>query len=82
MLTPLFSHNQDIVLNQLLSPMGVIPYDAPVDFARQVEVTLPAYDFLPPDVCNLYVTNNGSHLPSYMYRQLGELYHPNDHILV
>lgn len=48
MLTPLFAHNQDTVLNQLLSPEGVIPYDAPVDFAHKVEVTMPAYDFLPP----------------------------------
>ena len=81
MLTPLFSHNQQNVLNQLLSPVGVIPYDAPVD-TDKVEVTLPAYDFVPPDMCNLYVTNNGSHLPSYMYRLLVEYYHPNDHELV
>ena len=80
MLTPLFSHNQQNVLNQLLSPMGVIPYDAPLDLDK-VEVTIPAYDFVPPDMCNLYVTNNGSHLPSYMYRLLGEYYHPNDHEL-
>lgn len=81
MLTPLFSHNQDFVLNQLLSPNGVIPYDAPVDIQQKVEVTLPAYDFLPPDVLDLYVTNNGSHLPSYMYRQLSEYYHPKDNVL-
>ena len=53
MLTPLFSHNQQNVLNQLLSPVG-IPYDVPVD-TDKVEVTLPAYDFVPPDmqfICN------------------------------
>ena len=37
--------------------MGVIPYDAPVD-TDKVEVTLPAYDFVPPDMCNL-CNNNG-----------------------
>lgn len=54
MLTPLFAHNQETVLNQLKSPEGVIPYHAPVDLSRKVEIMLPAYDFLPPGM-NLQV---------------------------
>ena len=38
MLTPLFAHNQSSVLNQLVSPVGVIPYHTPVNFEQQVGV--------------------------------------------
>ncbi len=41
----------------------------------------PGYDFLPPDLVDLYVTNEGSALPSYVYRQLSEYYHPKDYDL-
>jgi translation initiation factor 2B subunit (eIF-2B alpha/beta/delta family) len=62
MLTPLFAHNQLAALGQLLSPAGVIGYDAldPEAFDN-VEVVVPAFDTLPPDLLALYVTNNGSH---------------------
>ena len=46
-----------------------------------VQVTVPAVDYLPPDCVDLYVTNSGSHQPSYMFRLLSELYHPNDYNL-
>lgn len=82
MLTPLFAHNQGAALGQLLSPSSVLPYDAldPVAFDN-VEVVVPAFDCVPPDLLALYVTNNGSHQPSYMYRLLAEYYHPSDHNL-
>ena len=53
-------------------------YHAPVHFSN-VEAVVPAYDFVPPDFMDLYVTNNGSHAPSYMFRLLAEYYHPNDY---
>jgi len=80
LLTPLFAHNQNAALGQLLSPAISIAYNADVDF-QNVEVIVPAFDFLPPDLMELYVTNNGSHQPSYIYRLLAEYYHPNDYIL-
>jgi translation initiation factor eIF-2B subunit beta len=46
-----------------------------------LQVAAPAFDVLPPDLLALYVTNNGSHQPSYMYRLLAEYYHPHDHHL-
>jgi translation initiation factor eIF-2B subunit beta len=46
-----------------------------------IQVRVPAFDLVPPDLIDLYVTNNGSHQPSYMYRLLAEYYHPNDHVL-
>lgn len=41
----------------------------------------PAFDFVAPDLMDLYVTNDGSALPSYVYRQLSEYYHPKDYVL-
>ena len=77
-LTPLFAHNQVLALSQLLSPASIIPYNSPVNF-ENVEVAAPAYDFVPPDNISLYVTNQGSHQPSYVYRLLSEFYHPQDY---
>eukprot|EP01039_Chlorochromonas_danica_P000570 gene570-614_t len=54
--------------------------DSDVNFAN-VEVSNPAFDHLPPDLISLYVTNDGSQLPSYVYRQLSEYYHPHDYVL-
>lgn len=77
-MTPLLAHNQRGTLEQLLSPALVIPYHAPVNFDR-TEVFVPAFDSVGPDLVALFVTNNGSHQPSYIYRLLGELYHPDDY---
>jgi translation initiation factor eIF-2B subunit beta len=79
-LSPLFSHNQTNVLNYMSTPADVIHYNAPVNFDN-VEVSLPTYDFIEPSLVDLYVTNNGSHQPSYIYRLLSEFYHPQDHML-
>ena len=47
----------------------------------------PAYDYVPPELLDLYITNNtttttGGHQPSYIYRLLTEYYHPADYTLV
>ena len=80
-LTPLFSHTQDRSLNNLLCPCDTIKYDeAGVNFDN-VDVFVSASDYVPPELINLFVTNNGSHQPSYVYRLMSEYYHPKDHSL-
>jgi translation initiation factor eIF-2B subunit beta len=80
-ITPLFAHNQRLALQQLQSPSAAIPYYADMNFDN-VEVSSPAFDHIPPDLVSIYVTNDGSHLPSYVFRQLSEFYHPKDYIIV
>lgn len=46
-----------------------------------LQVNHPAFDYVPPDLISLYVTNDGNQLPSYVFRQLSEYYHPQDYIL-
>lgn len=49
---------------------------------NNVDVVVPAAEYVPPELINLYVTNNGSHQPSYVYRLMSEYYHPRDHYLL
>lgn len=85
-LTPLFSHAQEdrrvvSLINDLVSPAESIRYDQDgVDF-RNVDVRVSYLDYMPPELINLYVTNNGSHQPSYIYRLMSEYYHPKDYQL-
>lgn len=79
-LTPLFPHEGQDTLNDLLSPSAVTDYAeltanpalATVDFVN------PVHDYIRPEMINLYVTNVGSFQPSYIYRLLAEYYHSDD----
>lgn len=77
-ITPQFAHSSNESLGLLLSPSLVVQYNTNI-CQENVEVVNPAYDFLPPALMDLYVTNNGSHQPSYVYRLLSEFYSPKDH---
>lgn len=81
LLTPLFSHNQSETLSQLLCPFTSLDYSQYSRLTASTEVVLPAFDFVPPEYIDLFVTNNGCHLPSYVYRLLSEYYHPADYII-
>jgi translation initiation factor eIF-2B subunit beta len=78
MLSPVFAHNHSEVLNQLLSPALIMDYNAPIN-SLNVEVIVAAYDYVPPHYIDTFITNNGTHQPSYMYRLLGEYYHSADY---
>jgi translation initiation factor eIF-2B subunit beta len=75
--TPLFLHNQDI-LNSMTSPAHVIDYDSVAGLEHVLEVIAAEFDYIPPELVDLYVTNTGAHQPSYIYRMLAEYYNPND----
>lgn len=48
------------------------------DCLSNVQVESPAYDYIPPELVGLFVTNLGGHNPSYIYRLLVEFYNPED----
>jgi translation initiation factor eIF-2B subunit beta len=77
-LTPLFAHNQTHVLNVMNSPCTTLAYSSPVN-SDNVEVSVPIFDYISPDNIELFVTNNGSHQPSYVYRLLSEFFHQDDY---
>lgn len=70
------SYEQDM-LNHLHSPATILPYsDAQV--VGKSSVVHPLFDYVPPNVVNLFVSNIGSNAPSYIYRLLSEYYHADD----
>ena len=77
-LTPLYPHDQE-TFNDLLSPGTLMPFgDLPALSVENVQVLRPAYDYVPPDLVDLFITNQGDHRPSYVYRLLAECYHADD----
>lgn len=79
-LTPMFPHEGQDTLNDLLSPSSAVEYAernmnsslSNVDFVN------PIHDYIRPELIDLYVTNVGSFQPSYIYRLLAEYYHSDD----
>ncbi|KAK2625248.1 hypothetical protein QTJ16_005617 [Diplocarpon rosae] len=58
-------------------PGSIVGYDdgALVD---SLEVDNPVYDYVPPDLVDLYITNLGAHAPSYLYRIVADHYKTED----
>jgi translation initiation factor eIF-2B subunit beta len=56
---------------------NVVPYEDG-DFVDKVDVDNPLYDYVPPELVDLYVTNLGGHAPSYLYRIVADHYHSDD----
>lgn len=78
-LCPMYPHEGQDTLNNLLSPSSVINYTEMRDpRMNDVEFVNPMYDYIKPEYINLYVTNVGSFQPSFTYRLLAEYYHYDD----
>ena len=79
-LCPLYAFDQDTFQDHN-SPAAVLPFSEADDPSGQVDVCNPSYDYIPPELVSLFVTNDSSHAPSYIYRQLAEFYHRDDYDL-
>ncbi|XP_043484849.1 translation initiation factor eIF-2B subunit beta [Leptopilina heterotoma] len=67
--------------NTYLSPsQGVIPTDN-IQLMDKIRAYNPAIDYVPPELVTLFISNTGGNAPSYIYRLLSELYHPDDYEL-
>lgn len=78
-LSPVYRHDQD-AFNDLKSPSALLEYSE-VAAMPHVDVLNPAYDYVPPELVDLYITNTGGHQTSYVYRLLGEYYDARDSTL-
>ncbi|PIA13914.1 nagb/rpia/CoA transferase-like protein [Coemansia reversa NRRL 1564] len=70
--SPWFPFNDDR-FNILLSPDAVLPYREG-DLVNTVDVVSPKYDYVPPELVDIFVDSMGGHLPSYLYRLMQENY--------
>uniref|UniRef100_A0A673W4B8 Translation initiation factor eIF2B subunit beta n=1 Tax=Salmo trutta TaxID=8032 RepID=A0A673W4B8_SALTR len=51
------------------------------EILSKVNVHCPVFDYVPPELITLFISNIGGNAPSYTYRLMSELYHPEDHKL-
>lgn len=80
-LSPIYmcSYEQD-AFNVCESPAMVMPYSVG-PLATKVHVYNPVFDYVPPELVTLFISHQGGNAPSYIYRMLQELYHPDDYEL-
>ncbi|XP_020286076.1 translation initiation factor eIF-2B subunit beta [Pseudomyrmex gracilis] len=78
-LSPLYhcSYKQDD-FNQHISPMQGVIDSTNAPLLEKIHVYNPVFDYVPPDLVTLFISNTGGNAPSYIYRLLSELYHPDD----
>eukprot|EP01125_Pyxidicula_operculata_P003886 TRINITY_DN1542_c0_g1_i2.p2 TRINITY_DN1542_c0_g1~~TRINITY_DN1542_c0_g1_i2.p2 ORF type:complete len:185 (+),score=24.40 TRINITY_DN1542_c0_g1_i2:701-1255(+) len=62
---------------ELLSPEIVLPSES-IENISNVTVLNPSWDYIPPELVSLYITNVGAHNPTYLYRVLSEFYNQKD----
>ncbi|KAM7350789.1 eukaryotic translation initiation factor 2B subunit beta [Cochliomyia hominivorax] len=72
----LCSYEQE-AFNSLGCAEGILPYDSSA--AHCAKIYSPIFDYVPPELVTLFISNTGGHAPSYVYRLLTELYHPEDY---
>ncbi|KAE8454076.1 hypothetical protein EG329_007854 [Mollisiaceae sp. DMI_Dod_QoI] len=58
-------------------PGNIVGYDDGT-LVDNLEVDNPVYDYVPPDLVDLYITNLGAHAPSYLYRIVADHYKTED----
>ncbi|XP_039124578.1 translation initiation factor eIF-2B subunit beta isoform X1 [Dioscorea cayenensis subsp. rotundata] len=88
-LCPLYPHNPEVLLNDLRSPADLLDFDEfsdCMDFASRggsplLHVVNPTFDYVPPNLVSLFITDTGGHNPSYMYRLIADYYSADDFVV-
>ncbi|KAJ0726621.1 putative nagB/RpiA transferase, initiation factor 2B-like protein [Helianthus annuus] len=88
-LCPLYPHNPEVLLNELKSPSELLDFGEMsdcMDFGTGtgsplLHVVNPAFDYVPPKLVSLFITDTGGHNPSYMYRLIADYYSADDLVL-
>lgn len=75
-LSPVYPFDIDLLMENG-DPGGVIDYGEG-DLVNNVEFENPLFEYIPPELVNLYVTNLGGHAPTYLYRIVADHYRLED----
>lgn len=67
--------------NKHVSPIQGVIDSANAQLLEKIHAYNPVFDYVPPDLVTLFISNTGGNAPSYIYRLLSELYHPDDYEL-
>lgn len=77
-LSPIHPHEKDEFID-MVSPSFVLnDMDATTPCMKNVAVNNPLFDYVGPELVDLFLTNAGGHPPSYIYKLLNEYYSPED----
>uniref|UniRef100_A0A0B7AF08 Translation initiation factor eIF2B subunit beta n=1 Tax=Arion vulgaris TaxID=1028688 RepID=A0A0B7AF08_9EUPU len=77
-LSPLFhSTPKHASFNKFASPAELLDYED-AELLSKVEVIAPIFDYVPPELISMVVSNNGAQSVSYVYRLVKDFYHPDD----
>jgi len=76
-LTPFFPYDMERVSS--LSNPGALLHQSDFNSFDKVQVVNPKYDYIPPDLISLLITDGGSYSPSFIYRLLNNYYDPEDY---
>ena len=82
-LSPLYSFNQD-TFNSHGSSNNIISYQKYsklINNNNNISINNPNFDYVSPKLIDLFITNQGGHNPSYIYRLLAEYYDAFDYDL-
>ncbi|XP_024358672.1 uncharacterized protein [Physcomitrium patens] len=86
-LCPQYPHKPYTLLNDMKSPAEVVEFGELSEcFAagtgdHTTYVVNPTFDYIPPDLVSIFITDTGGHNPSYVYRLIAEYYSPEDYFL-
>lgn len=79
-LTPFFPYDYESLI-ELISPEKVSPFKDILQSDEIIDVVNPYYDYVPPELISLYITNLGAHAPTTLHRTMAENYDLEDYNL-
>jgi len=74
-LTPVYLPESDTLVSTILVSPAAVTRGPPNTKLRSLN---PLHDSIPPSLVTLYISNISGYSPSYVYRQMGDLYHHQD----
>ncbi|KAK9128932.1 hypothetical protein Syun_017729 [Stephania yunnanensis] len=87
-LCPLYPNNPEVLLNDLRSPSELLDFgefsdclDSGGGTGASLHVVNPAFDYVPPKLVSLFITDTGGHSPSYVYKLIADYYSAEDLVL-
>ena len=79
-LTPLYPFDQE-TFNELLPPNTISDFKHNSGNTCDIKYYTAAFDYIPPELVTIYITNHGSQNPAYIYRLFSEFYSQEDFFL-
>ncbi|KAH9764224.1 translation initiation factor eif-2b subunit beta [Citrus sinensis] len=85
-LCSLYPHNLEVLLNEMRCPSELLNFEEfsdCIDYgiassSSLLHVVNPAFDYVPPELIRLFVTDIGGYSPSYIYRLIADYYSSED----